>query len=103
MRTRPALLALMTITACATGPAVVTPIASLAPPTQSAAETLLALNALCSAEALGADGFAPDIKLAGGMGSAASRSIAASPPRRTGSTTASPSATPSTIRTPRPR
>jgi tetratricopeptide (TPR) repeat protein len=68
MRTRPALLALLAITACATGPAVVTPIASLAPPGQSAAETLLAINALCSAEALGADGFAPDIKLAGGMG-----------------------------------
>lgn len=68
MRIRPALLALLAITACATGPAVVAPIASLAPPSQSAAETLLALNALCSAEALGADGFAPDIKLAGGMG-----------------------------------
>lgn len=68
MRKRPALLALIAITACATGPAVVPPVVTLAPPSQTAAETLLALNALCSAEALGADQFAPKIKLAGGMG-----------------------------------
>lgn len=68
MRTRLTLLAMTAMAACATGSAVVPPIATLAPMSTVTAETLLAVNALCSAEALGADNVAPDIKLAGGMG-----------------------------------
>jgi tetratricopeptide (TPR) repeat protein len=69
MRTPLAFLAMSAIAACATGSAVVPPIASFAPASETTAETLLAVNALCSAEALGTNDIAPDIKLSGGMGS----------------------------------
>lgn len=69
MRTRLALISLTAIAACSTfGPAMVPPVATLSPSAQTSAESLLAINALCSAEALGADKIAPDIKLAKGMG-----------------------------------
>jgi hypothetical protein len=69
MRAPLAFLAMSAIAACATGSAVVPPIASFAPASEATAETLLAVNALCSAEALGTNDIAPDIKLSGGMGS----------------------------------
>lgn len=69
MRHRPALLAVTTLAACASfGPATVPPVMTLAPMQEVTADTLLAVNALCSAEALGVDKVAPDIKLAAGMG-----------------------------------
>lgn len=69
MRHRLALLAITALAACATfGPAIVPPVATLAPTTEVTAETLLAVNALCSAEALGVDKFTPDIRMSGGMG-----------------------------------
>ena len=69
MRNRLALISLTAIAACSTfGPAMVPPVATLTPSAQTSAESLLAINALCSAEALGADKIAPDIKLAEGMG-----------------------------------
>ena len=64
-----ALFAITALTACATaGSAVVTPIAQLASSDQVTAESLLAINALCSADATRPGGFMPDLKLAGGMG-----------------------------------
>lgn len=68
MRHRLALLALTALTACATGSAIVTPIAQLAPAPEITADSLLAINALCSADATRPAGYAPDLKLAGGMG-----------------------------------
>ena len=68
MRHRFALLAVTALTACATaGSAVTPPIMPLATP-EITAESLLAINALCSAEAARPSGFTPDLKLAGGMG-----------------------------------
>ncbi|MDP3492831.1 MAG: hypothetical protein Q8R82_06925 [Hyphomonadaceae bacterium] len=61
--------AMIALSACATGSAVVPPIAALAPsfgdPT---VDGLLALNALCSAEASGLATANPNLKLADGMG-----------------------------------
>lgn len=69
MRYRIALLALTALAACATsGSAVVTPIAQLTPAQEITADSLLAINALCSADATRPAGYAPDLKLAGGMG-----------------------------------
>ena len=69
MRHRIALLAVTALTACATvGSAVTPPIMLLVAPTEITAESLLAINALCSAEAVRPAGFTPDLKLAGGMG-----------------------------------
>lgn len=69
MRHRLALLAVTALAACATaGSAVTPPIMPLAGTPEITAETLLAINALCSAEAVRPDGFTPDLKLAGGMG-----------------------------------
>ena len=65
-----AAVALIGLSACATGSAVLPPIAMLAPPSSGDAtvDGLIALNALCSAEALGVDKVAPDIKYSVGMG-----------------------------------
>lgn len=69
MRHRLALLAVTALTACATvGSAVTPPVMSLAMNPEITAESLLAINALCSAEAVRPAGFTPDLKLAGGMG-----------------------------------
>ena len=69
MRHRLALLAVTALTACATaGSAVTPPIMSLAASPEITAESLLAINALCSAEAVRPVGFTPDLKLAAGMG-----------------------------------
>lgn len=69
MRHRLALLALTALAACATtGSAIVTPVARLAPSSEITADSLLAINALCSADATRPAGFAPNLKLAGGMG-----------------------------------
>ena len=69
MRKRILTISLMALAACATGPSVVTPIAPLArAPGDSTVDALLALNALCSAEASGLGAAKPDLKLAGGMG-----------------------------------
>jgi len=69
MRHRLALLAVTALTACATaGSAVTPPVMSLAMNPEITAESLLAINALCSAEAVRPEGFTPDLKLAGGMG-----------------------------------
>ena len=61
--------AMIALSACATGSAVVPPIAALAPsfgdPT---VDGLLALNALCSAEDSGLATANPNLKLADGMG-----------------------------------
>jgi tetratricopeptide (TPR) repeat protein len=63
------LFAATALAACASfGPAVVPPVTTLAPSGEITADSLLAINALCSAEALGPDNVAPDIKLASGMG-----------------------------------
>jgi tetratricopeptide (TPR) repeat protein len=65
-----ALIAATSLAACASfgGPAIVPPVMTLAPAAEITADSLLAINALCSAEALGTDNIAPDIKLAAGMG-----------------------------------
>lgn len=69
MRKRIMTISLMALAACATGPAVVTPITSLAPASgDPTLDALVALNALCSAEASGLAAPRPDLKLAGGMG-----------------------------------
>ena len=70
MRRPLALIAATSLAACASfgGPAVVPPITTLAPVAEITADSLLAINALCSAEALGLDKIAPDIKLQAGMG-----------------------------------
>jgi hypothetical protein len=69
MRHRLALLAVTALAACATvGSSVTPPIMSLAATPEITAESLLAINALCSAEAVRPEGFTPDLKLAGGMG-----------------------------------
>ena len=69
MRHPVALFAITALAACATvSSAVVTPIAQLAPSREVTAESLLAINALCSADATRPAGFMPDLKLAGGMG-----------------------------------
>ncbi len=61
--------ALITLTACATGSAIVPPIAVLASSSgDPTVDSLLALNALCSAEASGLAAPKPDLKLADGMG-----------------------------------
>lgn len=69
MYRRIAAVGLIALTACASGSAIVTPISPLAfasgDPT---VDGLLALNALCSAEASGLAAPTPDLKLAGGMG-----------------------------------
>lgn len=62
-------VALTALTACATGSAIVPPIAILAPSSGDATvDGLLALNALCSAEASGLGEPKPDLKLTSGMG-----------------------------------
>ena len=70
MRRPLALIAATSMAACASlgGPAAVPPITTLAPVAEITADSLLAINALCSAEALGLDKIAPDIKLQAGMG-----------------------------------
>ncbi|RYZ00428.1 MAG: hypothetical protein EON61_17605 [Alphaproteobacteria bacterium] len=69
MRKHLAIVGMITLTACVTGPAVVTPVALLAPREgDPVADALVALNALCSAEAQGLGEAKPDLKLAGGMG-----------------------------------
>lgn len=68
MRERLAPLAMLAAAACATGAAVVTPVTSLAPPSEPAVETLLASAALCSAEESGLSAPTPNLKLADGMG-----------------------------------
>lgn len=61
--------ALITLTACATGSAVVPPIAVLAPSSgDPTVDGLLALNALCSAEESGLATAKPDLKRVDGMG-----------------------------------
>jgi hypothetical protein len=62
--------AVLALAACATAatPAVVTPVASLAPSAEVTKESLLALNAICGAEAPRAELSSPDIKLIAGMG-----------------------------------
>jgi tetratricopeptide (TPR) repeat protein len=69
MRRQLALVAMLTVTACAAaGSAVVRPIAPLAPAGGISRETLLALTSLCSAEAANGARPNPDLKLAAGMG-----------------------------------
>jgi len=69
MRKHLAIVGMITLTACVTGPAVVTPVALLAPREgDPVADALVALNALCSAEAQGLGEAKPDLKMAGGMG-----------------------------------
>jgi len=69
MRKHLAIVGMITLTACVTGPAVVTPVALLAPREgDPVADALVALNALCSAEAQGLGEAKPNLKLAGGMG-----------------------------------
>ena len=70
MRRSLSLVAATALAACASfgGPAVVTPVAPLAPSNEVTADSLLAISALCSADATRPAGFAPDLKLAGGMG-----------------------------------
>ncbi len=68
MQKRIASVAMLALAACATQSAVVTPIASLTSSGDATVDALLALNALCSAEALGVGAPKPDLKLAGGMG-----------------------------------
>ncbi len=70
MRRSIALIAATSLAACASlgAPAAVPPITTLAPVAEITADSLLAINALCSAEALGLDKIAPDIKLQAGMG-----------------------------------
>lgn len=61
--------AFIALAACATGSAVVPPIAVLAPSSgDPTVDSLLALNALCSAEESGLAAPKPDLKLADGMG-----------------------------------
>jgi len=68
MRHRFALVALTALTACATGSAITPPIQTLASLSEVTADSLLALNALCSADAVSERTIAPDLKLAAGMG-----------------------------------
>lgn len=69
MRLRLALFATTAVAACATfGPAVVPPVSTLKPVETASAETLLALSALCSADAINGRSVMPDLKLADGMG-----------------------------------
>jgi tetratricopeptide (TPR) repeat protein len=62
--------AVLALAACATAsaPAVVTPVAPLAPSAEVTKESLLALNAICGAEGARVDLASPDIKLVDGMG-----------------------------------
>ena len=68
MRKQIASVAMLALAACATQSAVVTPITSLTSSSDATVDALLALNALCSAEASGVGAPKPDLKLAGGMG-----------------------------------
>jgi len=68
MRHRFALVAITALAACATGSAVTPPIMSLSSFSGTPADSLLALNALCSADAVSGRTIAPDLKLADGMG-----------------------------------
>lgn len=69
MRKHLAIVGLITLTACVTGPSIVTPVMPLAPRGgDPVADALIALNALCSAEDQGLGEAKPDIKLSGGMG-----------------------------------
>lgn len=68
MRHRLALVAIAALAACATGSAVTPPIPTLAPLGEVTADSLLALNALCSADAVSERTITPDLKLAAGMG-----------------------------------
>lgn len=68
MRHRFALVAIAVLAACATRSAVTPPIQTLAPLGDVTADSLLALNALCSADAVSDRAIAPDLKLAPGMG-----------------------------------
>ena len=70
MRRPLALIAATAMAACASfgGPAAVPPVVTLAAADEITADTLLAISALCSAEALGLDNIAPDIRLSEGMG-----------------------------------
>ncbi len=65
---RLASLAIVMLAACATGSAVVPPIMALAPADGVTRETLLALNAVCSAEESDGRTRARNLKLAAGMG-----------------------------------
>ena len=69
MRKHLAIVGMITLAACVTGPAAVTPVAPLAARGgDPVADALIALNALCSAEAVGLGEIRPDLKLADGMG-----------------------------------
>ncbi len=68
MRHRFALVAITALAACATGSAVTPPIMSLSSLNEVTADSLLGLNALCSADAISERTVAPDLKLAAGMG-----------------------------------
>lgn len=69
MRKHLAIVSMIALTACVTGPAVVSPVTPLtARGGDPVADALIALNALCSAEDLGLGEARPDIKLSGGMG-----------------------------------
>ncbi len=69
MRKHLAIVSMIALTACVTGPAVVTPVMPLAARDgDPVADALIALNALCSAEDLGLGEAKPDIKLSDGMG-----------------------------------
>jgi tetratricopeptide (TPR) repeat protein len=68
MRHRFALVAITALAACATGSAITPPILTLSSLSEVTADSLLALNALCSADAVSERTIAPDLKLATGMG-----------------------------------
>lgn len=69
MRKHLAFVGMITLAACVTGPSAVTPVAPLAARGgDPVSDALIALNALCSAEAVGLGEVRPDIKLADGMG-----------------------------------
>ena len=69
MRKHLAIVSMIALTACVTGPAVVAPVTPLAARGgDPVADALIALNALCSAEDLGLGEAKPDIKLSDGMG-----------------------------------
>lgn len=69
MRKHLAIVSMIALTACVTGPAVVTPVTPLAARDgDPVADALIALNALCSAEDQGLGEAKPDLKYSGGMG-----------------------------------
>lgn len=69
MRKHLAIVGMIALTACISGPASVTAVAPLVQRGgDPVADALVALNALCSAEAVGLGDAKPDLKLAAGMG-----------------------------------